>query len=136
VLVFDSLSVYRRIGLDSLLNALRRLLERLSAEGVAHLHYKLHPAQVGSDEQQQIEATLAASGIPVQRLDDRLSLEGLALARPQTRFYVNLSSVGLYAALFGAPVFSYAQWVVELEPGFQRYLDQSPRVFAEHVEML
>ena len=136
VLVFDSLSVYGRIAIANLLSALQRLLEMLQHQQLPTLHYKLHPAQLNSPEQALIETTLQCSGIPLQRLDDSLSLEGLALARPDTRFYVNLSSVGLYAALFGAPVYSYANWVAALEPAFQHYIDLTPRVFSEHVQML
>jgi len=136
VLVFDSLSVYRRVALESLLAALSRLFERLRSERVAMLHYKLHPAQVDSPEQAAVEAALRDSGIPVRRLDDELSLEGLALARPAATFYVNLSSVGLYAALFGARVWSFAPWVAVAEPGFQRYIDLTPRVFFDRVGML
>ena len=136
VLVFDSLSVYRRIAVDTLLSALQRLFERLRQQQVPLLHYKLHPAQLGSPEQALIEIALQHSGLPVRRLDDSLSLEGLAQARPQTRFYVNLSSVGLYAALFGAEVYSYANWVAVLEPDFQHYIDLTPSVFSSHISML
>ena len=134
--MFDSLAVYRRIKLATLVAALRRLFARLREEPVASLHYKLHPAQIGTDEQTVIEDALNAAGLPVLRLADEVSLEGLALARPATRWFVSLSSVGLYAALFGCPVYSYARWIAEIEPAFQRYIEQTPRVFAEHVEDL
>ena len=136
LLVFDSLSVYGRVRLDTLLGVLRRLLQRLRDEQVTLLHYKLHPAQVGSTEQAVIEAVLRDGGIAVRRIDDEVSLEGLALASPRTRFYVNLSSVGFYAVLLGARAWSFAPWVAEVEPAFQRTIDLTPKVFAEHVGML
>jgi hypothetical protein len=136
VLVFDALAAYQRIELDSLLAALRRLLSKLAEERVAALHYKLHPAQKGTAEQTIIEQTMAAAGVPVVRLADEVALENLALARPSVRWFVNLSSVGLYASLFGCPVYSYANWIAEIEPGFRRHIDQTPRIFAEHVRSL
>lgn len=137
VLVFDSLAVYRRIRLESLLAALQRLLVQLREQGIGILHYKLHPAQVGTDEQQAVEKLLrSAAGLKVQRLADVLSLEGLARAQPGIRWYVSLSSVGLYAALFGGVVYSYAPWIAAVEPEFQGYIDQAPPVFATHVRDL
>jgi hypothetical protein len=141
VLVFDSLAVYGHIQLDSLLTVLGRLLTLLQAQGIEHLHYKFHPAQLGTPEQVAIEAVLQDAGFPVQRLPAPISLEGLALApslaRPdgQTpiRWFVSLSSVGLYAALFGCPVYSFAPWIAEIEPEFQRIIDQTPAVFGRYV---
>jgi len=137
VLVFDSLAVYRHIRLDSLLAALRRLLAGLNEEGIRCLHYKFHPAQVGTAEQTAIEDALNGAGFPVRRLPDEVSLEGLALARPDDqaaiRWFVSLSSVGLYAALFGCPVYSFAPWIAEVEPEFQRIIDQTPTVFGRYV---
>lgn len=136
LLVFDSLASYRRIRLHSLLAVLQRLLDWLAASGVDRLHYKLHPAQVGTDEQRTVEALLNRAGLRVERLADALSLEGLARARPDTNWYVNLSSAGFYAALFGATVHSFAPWVAAQEPPFQRYIDLAPPVFSEYVRFL
>jgi len=136
VLVFDSLAVYRRMRQQTLIDVVQRLLQQLSDEQAGVLHYKFHPAQAGTPEQSAIEAVLRQGGIETRRLDDDIALEGVALARPQTRFYVNLSSVGLYAALLGANAWSFAPWVAEVEPEFQRYIDLTPKVFGEHVGML
>jgi len=137
VLVFDSLAVYGHIRLDSLLAILGRLLGLLRTQGIERLHYKFHPAQLGTPEQEAIEAALQDAGFPVQRLPDQVSLEGLALARPDgqkpIRWFVSLSSVGLYAALFGCPVYSFAPWIAEIEPEFQRIIDQTPAVFGRYV---
>lgn len=136
VLVFDSLSAHRRVRLGSVLVALRRLLHHLRSEGATGIHYKFHPAQLGTEEIAAIESLLVESGIPSQRLPDEICLEGLARARPETRYFVNLSSVGLYAALFGCPVSSYAGWVAEAEPAFATFIDLTPRVFLDSVEFL
>jgi hypothetical protein len=138
VLVFDSLAVYRHIQLDSLLTVLGRLLATLQSQGIERLHYKFHPAQVGTAEQVAIEEVLNTAQFPVQRLPDQLSLEGLALARldgqAPIRWFVSLSSVGLYAALFGCPVYSFAPWIAGVEPEFQHIIDQTPTVFGRYVK--
>lgn len=138
VLVFDALSARRRVRLESLLAALRRLLTRLRSEQVTLLHYKFHPVQLGTSEVDAIEQLFREQepALIARRLPDAFSMEALARARPDARFFVNLSSVGLYAALFGCPVFSFANWVVQAEPDFATYLDLAPRVFRERVRLL
>jgi hypothetical protein len=137
VLVLDGLTAQRRVRLDSVLAALTRLLGRLRSEGVARLHYKLHPAQMTA-EVDAIEAALRAGrpALEAVRLPDQLALEGLARARPETRWYVNLSSVGLYAAQFGCAVYSFAPWVAAAEPDFAELIARAPRAFADRVTFL
>jgi hypothetical protein len=136
VIAFDSLSVHKRVRLESVLVALRRVLAHLRSEGATGVHYKFHPAQWGTDEVPAIESLFLKSGIPAKRLRDDLSLESLARARPEIRYFVNLSSVGLYAALFGCPVFSYAAWVAQEESEFATLIQLTPRVFLDSVNLL
>ncbi len=136
VLVLDALSVHRRVRLESVLTALRRVLGQVKSGGISSMHYKFHPAQLGTEEVTAVETVLAESGISAHRLADDISLEGLARAKPDTRYFVNLSSIGLYAAHFGCPVFSYAQWVAQAEPEFARFIAFTPRVFLDRVELL
>jgi len=138
VIAFDALSATRQVRLESVCAGLDRLLDRLRSEGVARVHYKLHPAQRGHPEVARLEATLArwAPGLVAQRLDDRVSLEGLAYARPELRAYVNLSSIGLYAALAGRAAFTWAPYVVAAEPAFAAVVDRAPKIFREKVRPL
>lgn len=138
VIAFDALSATRQVQVESVCSALERLLDRLAAEGETHLHYKLHPAQAGHREVAALESALQRRSptLAAERLPDALSLEGLAWARRDVRFFVNLSSVGFYAALAGCPAFSWARWVVDAEPGFARVVARVPRVFSEHVRFL
>lgn len=136
VLVFDALSVRRRVRWESVVTALRRLFAKLRAEGVFRVHYKLHPAQLGSGEVHAIEGLFSESGLTGLRLPDGLCLEALAKERPHTRYFVNLSSVGLYAALFGCPTLSYAMWVADAEPSFASMVDLTPQAFKNSVEFL
>jgi hypothetical protein len=136
VLVFDALSTYRRVRLESVLDALAETFRRLAAEGVERVHYKYHPAQIERGEAAEIEPRLAALAAPVQLtpLAAEASLEGMAYADPTLRFVVNLSSAGFYAALLGCRARSFAKLVAAVEPDFQRSLDETPRVFRERVE--
>ena len=134
ILALDALTIHRRIRLESLLVALRRLGMHLSSGGVTQIHYKLHPAQIESGEGDRIRTTLHEGGVRAVQLPDQVCLEELAYARPDIRYFVNLSSVGLYASLQGCTVFSYANWVAQAEPGFTRYIELTPAVFRDHVE--
>lgn len=138
VIAFDALSATRQVRLESVCAALDRLLERLRGQGETRVHYKLHPAQAGDPEVAALEAVLdrRAPALAAERLPEALSLERLAWTRRDVRFFVNLSSVGFYAALAGCPAFSWAPWVVAVEPDFARVVARTPRVFAEHVRFL
>lgn len=137
VLVFDGLSRFGTLRLESVLHAVERTLDTLAARGVDRLHYKLHPAQLGSDEVGRIEALFARRRTPAaERLPDGLALEELAARKPDVCFLVNVSSVGLYAALLGCPVESYAPFVVEAEPEFAEHVERLPRVYRDRVRFL
>ena len=137
VLVFDGLSRSGTVRIESVLCAVGRALDVLAERGVERVHYKLHPAQLGSDEVERVAAALARRERPrVERLPDDLVLEELAAARRDVRLLVNLSSAGLYAALLGRTVESYAPFVVDEEPAFAVHVRALPRVFRERVRFL
>ncbi len=108
------------------------------ANGVRRIHYKFHPAQMFTGENEGLEAVVieAARGIEVRRLPGPVILENLTCAAPHIRFYVNVSSVGIYAAQFGCKVYSYAPYCAEVEPAFQRKINELPDSFAQAVEFL
>jgi hypothetical protein len=138
VLVLDGLASQRRLRLDGLLDALERLCDTLRERGVARLHYKLHPAQAGTPEAAAIERALGGAGPALETLPlpPGLALESVARARPDSRWYVNLSSVGLYAALFGCSVESFARWIAEREPAFAEHVARTPQAFVRRVRFL
>lgn len=138
VLVLDALTSQRRVRLESLLETLERLCAALREQGVRRLHFKLHPEQQGTPEGAGIERALAAAGPGLEAvpLASGLALESVARARPDSRWYVNLSSVGLYAALAGCTVQSFARWIAEREPGFAEQLARTPQAFARRVRFL
>lgn len=136
ILALDALTVHRRIRLKSLLAAITRLAAFLHSERITTIHYKLHPAQDAGTEGVAIQAALREGGVRAVQLPDHVCLEELANARPGIRYFVNLSSVGLYAAIMGCRVFSYASWVAQAEPGFATYIELTPRVFKDKVEFL
>lgn len=138
VIVFDSLSVYDRVQLSSVGFAVRRLMDWLSEQGAESVHYKFHPAQLGTEEVATLEALLAewAPRTRVQRLAEEISLETLAAANDGICFFVNLSSIGLYASLQGCRAFSIAGWVAEAEPAFAERIAQVPKIFWDSVQDL
>lgn len=137
VLVFDGLSRYGTLRIESVLHGVERALDLLAERGVRRVHYKLHPAQLGSEESERVEAALAHRETPrLERLPDGLALEELAARDASVRFLVNVSSVGLYAALLGCAVESYARFVAEAQPEFAQHVDGLPRPYRERVRFL
>jgi len=125
-----------RVRPESVLSSLERALEQLQREGLVHLHWKPHRAQVGTAEEEALRALLERRGLAWERLHDALSLEDVAHSAPHIRVLVNASSTALYAAAAGCEVLSFARLVAEAEPSFARLVDALPRVWHARVRML
>lgn len=138
VLVFDGLSAHRLISLSSVIGATERVFDHLRERGVRRVHYKLHPAQVHAGEDGELETAIRrfAKDIALERLADSVVLEELAHARPRVEFYVNVSSVALYAAQAGSRVWSYARYVAQFEPGFDATIEALPASWRSTVTFL
>lgn len=138
VLVFDALTAHSRLGMESVVSATRRTFDRLREQGARSVHYKFHPAQTFTGEHKELEQSVAeaAGDIATQQLDASVILEGLAYQAPHVRFWVNCSSVGIYAAQAGCKVYSYAPYIADVEEKYRRILDTFPRAFAQNVEFL
>jgi len=140
VLVFDGLTAHGRLSLDAMCRGVERMLSLLVERGVARLHYKFHPAQVHTGEDLQLEKWLAElqSPLELQRLPDDQLLESIAVSGEgaHTEFYVGTSSIAIYAAHAGCPVESYAPWIAEAEPAYQKIINKQPQLFRDAVVFL
>ena len=138
VIVCDGMAWHGQVRSASLLHALDRVLDELRDEGVTSVHFKLHPAQVGTDEENAIHALFRrhAESVAAKALPNEVSLEQLAFAAPHVRYLIGLSSAGLYAALMGRTVRSYARYVCEVEPEYACFVDQLPSLYRERLQFL
>jgi hypothetical protein len=138
VLVCDDLRRTAGVGERAMLHGMDRALGLLRERGVRRLHFKLHPAQLGSDQVQTIRSLLAAHAPALRavELSAEVILEGLARSNPRARFLMGMSSVGLYAALMGREVYSYAHLVAEVAPGMRRHVENLPGVLLERLRFL
>jgi len=94
------------------------LFERLKKENAKEVYFKLHPEHYRQEglREKYLEVVEKYSGdIKAIELDKSVILEHIARSSEAT-FYVNISSVGLYANLLGREVWSFARMLHKLEP--------------------
>ena len=117
--------------LEDQLAVIARLLAYLERRGVDLLHIKFHPRQIGAG------GSAAAFRALFGRWRDRLrvvelppdtALESVAVSS-EAAFYVGTSSVGLYAALCGRVVYSYADELVRQNAVYARIAERLPAAF-------
>jgi hypothetical protein len=140
VIVLDSVVETRVVsehdfmaGFDQLLE---KLTERLGESEIVYL--KRHPYQYVTPEFSDRLIAYLRKKIPaheVQELAGEVSLEKMALTGG-AEFYLNVSSVSIYASRLGSKVYSYARSIGRSSPEFMRRLERLPQVFHESVEFI
>lgn len=120
-------------GFDQLVG---KLAERLGEGEIVYL--KRHPYQYVKPEFSDRLIDYLKQKIPaheVSELAGEVSLEKMALSG-EVEFYLNVSSVSIYANRLGSKVYSYARSIGRRNPEFMRRLEQLPQVFHESVEFI
>lgn len=113
-----------------------KLTERLGEGEIVYL--KRHPYQYVKPEFSDRLISYLKQKIPtheVRELAGEVSLEKMALSG-RVEFYLNVSSVSIYASRLGSKVYSYARSIGRSSPEFMRRLEQLPQVFHESVEFI
>lgn len=138
VLVFDALVEYGIVPIHTVQYALTQLMQYLQhTHPSSTLHIKFHPEQ---HRQPQAKAQWLAffaqyPAVSIEELATTVVLEDLAASCPTCTFYVWVSSVGLYAALAGNPVYSLAGYVADQYPQFQHTLHSLPPIYKKQIPM-
>ena len=120
-------------GFDQLVE---KLTERLGEGEIVYL--KRHPYQYVKPEfSDRLIAHLKRKvhAHEVRELASEVSLEKMALT-DRVEFYLNVSSVSVYASRLGSKVYSYARSIGRSSPEFMRHVDRLPQVFHESVEFI
>jgi hypothetical protein len=137
ILVFDAVSVYNLTDLNFHLSAVDHLL---SKKGLGHFDkyfFKLHPAQLSTVEEKKFKDLLSSNkNYHFEELPINISLEEVALCAKNVNFYVNISSVGLYASIFNAKVYSYSYMISMLDPSYENVIKTLPDVYIKNVSFL
>lgn len=140
VIVLDSVVETRMVvehefmaGFERLLKA---LIERLREGEVVYL--KRHPFQYVKRDFSDNLIEYIKNRIPehqVQELGGDVSLERMA-CDGGVEFYLNISSVSIYASRLGSKVYSCAKSIGCSSPDFRRYVASLPPVFHHSVEFV
>lgn len=122
IIVLDGISAHGLISTDHHLAAVIRLKEILFNRGIKKTFIKFHPAQVGTEEYEKFLSSLKDSlkGVEMIEIDQSVYLEILALRCNSVTFYINISSIGFYAAKFGQPVYTWANLLTDKNERYRK----------------
>lgn len=140
VIVLDSVVETKVVAEQDFLAGFNKMLDRLGerlVEGEV-VYLKRHPYQYVRHEFSDLLLAFLRQRLPaheVRELAGDVSMEKLAL-NGGVEFYLNVSSVSVYAAKMGCKVYSCARAVGERNPNFMRHLESLPRVFHDSVEFI
>lgn len=123
IIVLDAISAHGIVSKDQHLAAVLRLKEILLNRGIKKFFIKFHPAQLGTEEYEIFLGSLnyGLKDAEIIEIDQSVYLEILALKCASATFYVNISSVGLYAAKFGQPVYTWANFLTDKNERFRKF---------------
>lgn len=132
VVVFDACVIYRLISMSDGQKLLKEVIfPFLQQKGYKSIAYKLHPEHYANKEIGKEESDLIRSAfseyIPLAKeLDRNFSLETYYAHHPESDIVVFYSSVGYYASLFGASVYSLHKRLYEInkEVRLPEFLDE------------
>lgn len=137
IIVFDAVVEAKMIPLNIVLDVFKKLLDSIRFRN-KKIYIKFHPASYLDN----IFVTAVTAIIDyeyttlgVSTIDPTISLELLA-GHVEAEFYVNVSSVGLYANLQGRVVYSFAKLLASEYPLFRKKIDVLPDIFHDSVKFL
>lgn len=138
ILVLDAISVYGAVKREVHLYAFLKMLKTLEAAGIRQAYIKYHPAQIDMEESALFRktASLFSQTLGLTEIEQEVSLEVVAQTCTAVTFYVNLSSVGLYAAKAGQSVYSWAPYLMELDDEYRQRFYEINQVFLDTIHLL
>ena len=138
ILVLDAVSVYGLVKRGVHLYAFFKVLRQLEKAGVKKVYVKYHPSQIGTEEHAMFRKTaeLFSKSFLLEEVGPEVFLEVVAYSSIKVKFYINWSSVGLYAAKAGHEIYSWAPYIMELDDSFRKEFSRIPPVLLENIQLL
>ncbi|TPE44708.1 hypothetical protein [Pontibacter mangrovi] len=138
VLVLDASVENKLTTAESMQMALKKTLDWLEKNGVRELWVKYHPEQVEKPASSVLYKDIFASyesRITIREIPQQVCLELLAGSQElkELTFYVFVSSVGIYAAMCGRKVYSFANFIAEADENYHKIIGNLPGLFSESV---
>lgn len=138
VLVFGPYAEYEELPLSVQVQGIRALFEYFTRQSIKQVHFKFHPKQLELGKSPTAIRQLMqayAGAIQFDEIPPPVSLENIA-ASSQAAFYLATSSTAIYAVAMGRKVYSYAPYLIKLQPDFQQVLEDLPEVIREEMHWL
>ncbi|QNF33813.1 hypothetical protein HUW51_14190 [Adhaeribacter swui] len=135
--IFDAISIYNITKIQFHIGGILKLLKYFEEKRYNKIYFKLHPAQLGRNEDEYFRKMLSVDNkILFEEIPYSVPIESIAKSNNNIKFFVNISSIGFYANLFGNEVYSYANYIAEFDSNYNEYLESFPQVFRESVIFL
>ncbi len=139
LIVLDAVVEAGLVDAGVMSKVLNRLFRELQIRGILNLGVKLHPETIRlegevprwwKDAINGMEHSFSLNWIPRDFAAEELAMrKGLPV-------FVNLSSVGLYAALMGREVVSIARLIAKYSSAYSDYIDRMPKAWSDSVNYL
>lgn len=138
IIALDAISLYGAVKREVHLQAFAKMLHTLKEKKVERVFVKFHPAQVSADEYHLFLKVIQeySAGLEIEVLDQAVYLEVICYACRDVTFYVNQSSVGLYAHKTGHQVYSWASYMMVLDQTYSANYYSSNPVLTAYVKLL
>lgn len=131
IIVLDAISSLKFVNHDAHLYGFNEQLEQLYLEdSKSKLFIKFHPNQ-DKGERNLFKAIIekySSKGFIIEEINDGVALEDIILKGKSLTFYVNISSIALYAHFNKHTVYSFAKYIVEKFPSYQNHLNRLPQI--------
>lgn len=138
IIVLDAVSVHGILPAEVHLHAFLKLLKKLEEEGVLEVFIKYHPAQIpaGEDKLFRLAAQKQQSALKLLEIEQGVFLEDVAHHSLSPVFYVNISSIAIYANKAGKKVYCWAPYLMEENEAYRNIFQGLNRIFSDSVEVL
>jgi len=138
ILILDAVSVYGDIKLEDHLYSIEKTMRYLMDRKIKKIFYKYHPAQFGTIEIDRFEKLFFKfkDQISLVKIPNDIIIEELLINNKKITFYVNVSSLGMYAKEFGHNVYSFANFIIEKCPAYKKIFEIYPEYYIDNIQYL
>lgn len=133
IVVFDPASKYNLTTSQAYLHGIHSLFEYFVRNNKPVVYFKLHPEHLKKGDEdalvykRMMRDFSEQSDIKFLELSQDVSLEELAIFAKNVTFYINVSSVGIYAKRYNQRVITFANKISEADNGFKKTTERLSR---------
>ena len=130
IFAFDSSTAVGSLDRQDVFDSVRSIVARC---GDRPISYKLHPEQIGRDDEQF--RSFFDAEIPNSReIGQNISVEAVMYRSHDSILFVNCSSLGMYAGMVGEKAYSFSKDLAKKNSKLESKIEEMPNVYWKYVE--